>query len=369
LFTEEEWAFREEVEQFLRDEAPVDDPLQYYFGRGGTTRKLYQALGDRGWLSLCWPVEHGGRALPITYEYHLWDALAYHRAARPDIGPGIVAHVITAHGTREQRDRYLPDLRAGRTCFALGYSEPEAGSDLTGLRTRAVRDGDSYVVKGEKCWTSDAHNADYLWLLCRTGAADSRSRGLTLLVVDMHAPGVSVVPIPTIDGHRLNQVFLDDVLVPASERVGEEGSAWTLIREALAVERHLHNLPGRLRRDLEDAWALVDRAGPGDHSTVQLAGLSARLAAVEAASVATVDAMQRGRSGVVEAARAKLLATTLAQDIPRVTVDLAGPAALDRREPVAFLWTQSIMETIAGGSTEVMLSILARESLGLGSGR
>src|SRR5690606_27528971 len=158
------------------------EPRQYFQGRGGRNRELYRALGARGWLSMSWPEADGGGGRSIVYDYLLWNTLAYYRAGRPDLGPGIVAHVIAGHGTPEQRDRFLPSLRDGSACFCLGYSEPEAGSDLSGLRTRAVRHGDHYRINGEKCWTSDAHHADYLWLLCRTGPIESRAGGLTLLV-------------------------------------------------------------------------------------------------------------------------------------------------------------------------------------------
>ncbi len=125
------------------------------------------------------------------YEFILWDEMAYARAARPPLGSGIVAKTIIRYGTDEQRQRFLPGLRAGTTFFSLGYSEPEAGSDLGGVRTRAVRDGDDYVLNGEKRWTSGGHRADYLWVLCRTGTLESHARGLTLLIVDRRVAAAS----------------------------------------------------------------------------------------------------------------------------------------------------------------------------------
>ena len=167
----------------MRDSPAADDDQ----------RRLYRALGERNWLALAWPEEAGGLGWPPVYEFILWDELAYARAARPPIGSGIVAKTIIAHGTDEQKQRFLPGLRTGELFFSLGYSEPEAGSDLGGLRTRAVRDGDHYVVNGEKRWTSAAHRADFLWLLCRTGTLESRARGLTLLIVDRHIGGPATI--------------------------------------------------------------------------------------------------------------------------------------------------------------------------------
>ncbi|WP_116996717.1 acyl-CoA dehydrogenase family protein [Desertimonas flava] len=367
VFDAAELAFREEVADLLRSRTL--GPWQYFRGRGGDTRLLYQELGERGWLSLSWPIELGGGGRPITYDYLLWDTLAEFRAARPDLGPGIVAHAIANHGTAEQRARYLPELRSGTVCYALGYSEPDAGSDLRGVRTRAMRDGELYRVVGEKCWTSDAQHADYLWLLCRTGEPASRARGLTLLVVPMNSDGITVTPIETMDGHRLNSVFLDDVVVSADARIGDENEAWDMIREALAVERHLQVLPGRLRRDVADLGALCARLGGNGDSLAVVDEFAARVRQVEASSLATLAAMVAGRPAVVEAARTKYLGSILAQDIPRAALDLAGVHGMDAAEPCAFLWRQSFMETIAGGSVEIMLSIIAEQELGLARAR
>jgi alkylation response protein AidB-like acyl-CoA dehydrogenase len=367
VFDDDELAFDHEVRTFFASRP--DRHRGFFAGRGGATRALYRELGARGWLSLTWPVEWGGGGRSSAYDYLLWNAAAYERAARPDLGPGIIAHVLVAHGTPEQQARHLPGIAAGTSCFSLGYSEPEAGSDLTGLRTRAVLDGSRYVVSGEKCWTSDAHHADHLWLLCRTGTLEERARGLTLLILDLASPGVTVTPIETIDGHRLNQVFLDEVEVDADQRVGAEGAAWGMIREALAIERHLQLLPGRVLRDLHDFVDLMGALGIGDRPDVRAATaeLTGQYLQVEAASAHTLAELCAGRPGVVEAATTKLLGTRLAQQIPRRALDLAGPAGLDRSAMPAFLWRQSVMETIAGGTSEVMLSILAREALQLGA--
>lgn len=363
--------FRDEVRAFLAAEADAIAPLQFFRGRGGATRALYRRLGERGWLSLTWPVEHGGRAAPIPYEFVLWDEMAYARAARPDLGPGIVAKCLIDYGSQEQKQRLLPGIARGERVFSLGYSEPEAGSDLTGLRTRAERRGDVYVVRGDKCWTSDAHHADCLWLLCRTGPADSRARGLSLLVLDLHAPGVTVRPIETIDGHQLNQVFLDDVRVPVADRVGDENGAWRIIRESLAVERHLMLLPGRVRRDFEDLAALLRESGlSGDRLARQrLAALAADVALVETNSLATLAELMAGGDAVLPAARTKLLGTELSQAIARTAVELLPERALEEGNVFEFLTRQTVMETVAGGTSEVMRGIVAREALGLGARR
>ena len=183
--------------------------------RTGPTAALYKAFGERGWLSLCWPREHGGRGLPATYEFVLWDEVAYARAGRMSLAAGIIAKTLIRHGTDAQRELLLPGIRLGRTTIALGYSEPEAGSDLTGLRTRRGTARARATSSRRERWTSDAHSSDYLWLLARTGTQEDRGRALSLFFVGLDTPGISISPIETFDGHRLNEVRLDDVYVSA----------------------------------------------------------------------------------------------------------------------------------------------------------
>lgn len=365
-FTDEQERLRAEVRAFLAEQDPPRDPMQYFLGRGGVSREIYRRMGERGWLSLAWPARWGGAGATPSTEYVVWDEMAYGRAVRPDLAAGIVAKTIIGHGTDEQCERFLPGIRRGETGFALGYSEPEAGSDLAGVRTRAVRDGDGYRVTGEKRWTSDAHNSDHLWLLCRSGEA-----GHTLLVVDLAADGVEIRPIVTIDGHRLNEVVLDGVRVPVRDRIGDEGQAWRLIRAALAVERHLMVLPGRVRRDFEDLVRWADGGGWSADPRVraQLADVAVDVEEVEVAALCTLAAMEAGGDGAVEAARAKLLGSRAVQRIARIPYDAGDLTAAVRSSDTAFHWHESVMETIAGGTSEIMLGVVARQALGLGGRR
>ena len=367
----EEDQFRQEVAEFLASREPVDGFFWHEDEHNEATRRLYRDLGERGWLSLAWPAAAGGRGLPPVYEFILWNEMAYARAARPPLGSGIVAKTIIAYGTDEQRERFLPGLRAGTTFFSLGYSEPEAGSDLGGVRTRAVRQGDVYVLNGEKRWTSGGHRADYLWVLCRTGTTESHSRGLTLLIVDRLSPGISIAPIPALDGERFNEVRFDDVEVPVANRVGEEDGAWTIMVESLATERHVQFSPKRVQRDFEELVELVRRTGRQDDPIVraELADLALELAEVEALSLLMLAAIQRGDAGVVEAACNKLAGSECAQRIARAAVDLCGVDALERGMPMEFLWRQSVSESIGGGTSEVMRGLVARVALGLGAKR
>lgn len=364
----EQEAFRSEVAEFLEDYRDLGAFFHHEGDYDVGVRALYRALGERGWLSLSWPTDVGGSAKPPIYEFLLWDEMAYARAARPPLGPGIVAKTIIRGGTPDQRERFLPGLRAGTTFFSLGYSEPEAGSDLTGLRTRAVREGDHYVLNGEKRWTSGGHRADYLWVLCRTGSTESRSRGLTLLIVDRHSPGLSFAPIPSLDGERFNEVRFDNVEVPVANRIGDEDAAWSLMTESLATERHVQFAPKRCRRDFEDLVAWVQESGRADDPVVRerLAGLAVGLAEVNALSLVMLEAIGAGRPAVVEAAANKLAGSELAQRIARTALELGGTDNLVRGGWLEFLWRQAISETIGGGTSEIMRGVVARAGLGLG---
>jgi alkylation response protein AidB-like acyl-CoA dehydrogenase len=365
---ETEHEFRRIVAAFLKDTCGDRDAWQYFRDRSGATADLYREIGRRGWLSVSWPVEEGGSGRSPFFEFALWDEMAYARAARPPIASGFIGRSIIEHGSQRQKDWLLPGIADGTRAFALGYSEPEAGSDLTGLRTRAFRDGDRYTVTGEKRWTSDAHHADFLWLLCRTGASDSRARGLTLLVVPMSSPGIVVRPIATLDGHQLNEVHLTDVVVPVENRVGDEGDGWSIVQGALARERHLQLMPGRLRRDFEELadWARAGGYDKSDYVTTRMSILNAWVDAVASTAQTIVAQMIANEDTAVTAARQKIVGTWLIQEIARLPMEVGDARQLVTGQPFEFMWRESLLETIAGGTSQVMAGMVARRALGLG---
>ncbi len=373
-FSAEEEAFRAEVREFLAGYRDLDG----FFQQGHkwpAVKALFRAMGERGWLALSWPIELGGQDRGPAHEYILWDEVAYARAARNPLSAGIVARTIIRHGTEAQKAAWLPAIRSGETHFSLAYSEPEAGSDLAALRCRAERRDDHYVVSGQKCWQSYAQDMDFLWLLCRTGTQESRGRGLSLLIVDIDSPGVTLGPLPTLDGDQLNEVHLDHVEVPVANRVGPENGAWKIMSEALADERHIQFPPGRVRRDLEEVIVWAKQRGLARDPVVrrELADLAVEVLEVEMHGLMVLDAMQRSSDGGVEAgARAaanKVVHTVVCQRIARAALEFGGPEALLDRERPALLWRQSIWETIGGGTSEVMRSVVAKQALGLSARR
>jgi hypothetical protein len=365
-FSPEEETFRAEVVAFLRDWRDLDG----FFGQGHVwprVKQLFRALGERGWLSLGWPAEVGGLGRPISWEFILWDEVARARAARNPLASGIVAKTLIRHGSDAQRRRWLPGIRSGELHFSLGYSEPEAGSDLASVRSRAERRGDGYVITGQKCWQSYAQDMDLLWLLARTGTQESRGAGLSLFVVRLDAPGLRVGPLPTLDGDQLNEVRLDGVEVPLDARVGPENGAWAIMAEALADERHIQFPPGRVRRDLEEvvAWARAQGLARDPHVRRVLADLAVRAHETEMHALLVLDAMLRGRPAVAEAAASKVVHTETCQAIARAALDFGGPEALVHGARVELLWRQSLWETIGGGTSEIMRGVVARQGLGL----
>ncbi len=369
-FSAEEERFRAEVREFLADYRDLDG----FFGQGHkwkAVKALFCAMGERGWLALAWPEAYGGLAKGPAYEYILWDEVAYARAARNPLAAGIVARTLIRYGSEDQKSRWLPPIRSGELHFSLAYSEPEAGSDLASLRVRAERDGDVYVVTGQKCWQSYAQDMDYLWLLARTGTQESRGRGLSLFICDKASPGLTVSPLPTMDDDQLNEVHFDGVRVPAKNLVGPENGAWSIMGEALADERHIQFPPGRVRRDLEEMVHWTRAAGLGDDPVVHrtLADLAVRVAETEMFGLRVLDAMIKGRPAAVEAAANKIIHTEVCQEIARAIVDLGGQEALVTGSRPELLYRQSMWETIGGGTSEVMLGVIARQGLGLGGRR
>ena len=334
-------------------------------------RELFSAMGERGWLSLAWPKEDGGLGLPPSYEYILWDEIGYARLARNPLSSGIVAKTIVRHGTTEQKQRWLPGIKKGEIHFSLGYSEPEAGSDLTGLRTRAEKNGTGYVINGQKCWQSYAQDMDCLWLLARTGTQESRGRGLSLFIVPLDTAGLTVNPLPTLDGDQLNEIFLEDVEVTEDARVGPEDGAWKIMNQALADERHIQFPPGRVRRDLEDVATWLKDAGLTSDPIVRrrLGELAAEVEVVEVEALRVLDAMMNDGPAAVEAAANKIIHTLCCQHIAEAAIELGGAEALVEGAGIELLWRVALWETIGGGTTEIMRSVVARHGLKLTADR
>src|SRR5690606_23743156 len=245
-------AFRQEVRQFLKENLPPEIAAKVKGGYELTKDELLtwqKRLFAKGWAAPTWPVEYGGLGWSEMQKYIFDEECSLHHA--PQLIPmGIitVAPLLMAFGTEEQKARYLPRILNGEEVWCQGFSEPEAGSDLAALRCSAVREGDHYIVNGSKIWTTHAQWADWCELLVRTSSDGPRQKGITVLLVDMKSPGITVRPLPSLDGlHVLNQLFFENVLVPVTQRVGEVGEGWSLLKATIGRERVLNADVGRAR--------------------------------------------------------------------------------------------------------------------------
>ncbi len=382
--------FRGEVRDFCENELPV--ALKRKVADGQLLEKEdfvshLAVLAKRGWVAGHWPSEYGGCDW-TPLERFIFEEESQLRGAPWLIPTAInyVAPVIIHFGNEAQKRRFLPPILAGEEWWTQGYSEPGAGSDLAALKTKAVRTGDKYIVNGQKIWTSNAHWADWMFALVRTGEGGRKQDGISFLLIDMKTPGITVRPILTIDGHHhVNEVFLDNVEVPAENLVGEEGQGWSYGKFLLGEERLVVADTGiskrqllRIKTMLQDGqvWRPVDTSA----MRKRLHELELRLHGLR---TFCIEAALRGHPTPTEGSMIKILATELQQAIAELTVELLGGAATaydpanaigpHGRSPVgpanaAGLTTEYLhgrAKTIYGGSNEIQRNIISKAELGL----
>ena len=383
-------AFREEVRGFALSACPPEIREVVAENRK-LGRKEWSAwqriLHGRGWGAPNWPEEYGGTGWDLRQRHIFDEVLAecdcpppYHHGLR-HIGP-----VLIEFGTEEQKRRFLPGILDGSDWWCQGYSEPGAGSDLASLRTRAVSDGDAYVVDGQKLWTSHAHEADWMYTLVRTSAEAKKQQGITMLLIPLGSPGIRVRPVRTMDGwHHVNEVFLDGVRVPAANRIGEEGKGWTYGKFLLDRERLGGANVAPAFRFLERTRELVARelAGPRHRLKREAAEHALLLAEAELAGArelgrAAIDAVMAGRPLGVAPSVLKLSTSDTVQRISEVALDAVGQRLATRfrpvdgsgpnAEPAGVEWVQNFLylraKTIFGGSSEVQKNVVARQLFG-----
>ena len=388
--------FRSEVREFIERELDPETRHRQMLGQP-IEREEYgrwlRTLGTQGWIVGKWPREHGG--LDWTPEQAAIFSEEMGRGSAPPLvpfGPTMVGPVIYTFGTEEQKARYLPGIAKHETWWCQGYSEPGAGSDLASLRTRAVRDGDEYVVNGQKIWTSFAHWADMIFCLVRTNANGKKQEGITFLLIDMKTPGITVKPIIGITkGHHLNEVFFEDVRVPIENRIGEEGKGWTYAKFLLANERigvvelgkfegYLTHLRHMLENTMEGGEPLM--ADPEFQSRV--AELEVELESVRALMADQLAAARSdGAPSLMGAAALKIRSSEFQQAALETIMEVFGrygtPFQTDALHPgwngdrvgpdeMAGLIYEHLYRraaTIYGGSTEVQKNIIAKGALGV----
>ena len=385
--TPEEQAFEAEVEAFLDgNRSPeVMDPNPEQLSQTVDTpakRAFMRKLAERGWLGMSWPRQYGGRELSGIYDFILTEALSRFGAPQPGKGVGIVGKTLIRRASERLKAEFLPQIIRGEIEFAIGYSEPQAGSDAANMQLRAERVPGGWKLRGQKSWTTSAHFADWYWVGARTNPAE-KHRGITLFLIPMNHPGFTIRPIWTIGDERTNEVFFDDVFVPDEYVVGELNAGFTYISEALDLERFAMMPVGPLEEKVEAlvGWArsAVRDGEPVRRDPVLRARLARAVTELQVAHVLqrrVISAALRGRVPTVEASQYKLYMNECGKRVANAALDLMGPeGALRAGEAEAPLggrfersYRYTVVDTIGGGTSEIQKNIIARRGLGLPRG-
>lgn len=339
-------------------------------------RDVVRQLGADGWLGLGWPQEFGGQGRPWTEQFVFFDEAQRRGVPVPMISLNTVGPALMRYGSEEQRREYLPRILRGEIQFSIGYTEPEAGTDLASLTTRAVRDGDTYVVNGAKIFTSGAELSDYIWLAVRTDPEAPKHRGLSLLIVPADAPGLAVLPLPTMGGRirRTTQTFYSDVRVPVANRVGADGDGWTLVTSQLNHERVAMaaaggSSVGNFHRVCR--WA---RAQPGyaggrlvDEPWVRqaLGAAYVRLEVMRLHNWRVAQAAGTGTLGPGEASVAKVYGTESILDVTRSLQHVVGNSDRSLADELAHAYEAALVGTFGGGNNDIQRELIATKRLGL----
>jgi len=386
-FTPEEQAFREEVRRFVAEHPPERYPLDGMdagYGSGAHSRAFLAELGARGWIAMTWPHAFGGAERPMFFKLVLFEELAAAGAPfGPLAGSWQTADAIIEYGTERLRREVLPAVARGEATFWQGYSEPGAGSDLLSLTTEAKRDGDTWIIRGHKIWSSHAGIATHGLVFTRTSREARRSRGFSMFVVPNGTPGMQIRPIRSLTGEVYHyEVFLDDVRVPADTMLGPEGEGFQALLNGLDSDRfwgRYYKAPAleRVLRQLVDhANTTIVNGAPLARDPVvrrRLAGMATEIAALRVLFHRAACLLRDGAPISYETAVAKVMADELGQKLGRLGMDLLGPwgplregsrgARLDGR--ISHDYLTSLGHTIAGGTAEVLRTTIAVRGLGL----
>lgn len=378
FFNDEHQRFEREVRSFLEEELSEEELNDPEAHRNEHSDVIYRRLAEHGWLGMNIPVAYGGAGRGALDLAIFRDWTSYYRVPLGGYtAASRIGHAIHLLGTPEQQRKYLPGLVSGELLLCIGYTEPEAGSDLASLRTRATQDGERFIVNGQKIFTTAGHLADYVFLACRTDPSASKHRGISVLMVDLNSPGVRIDPIWTLGGWRLNTIFFDDVVVPKNELVGELHGGWSVVMTALDVERTGIQPIGLARRLVDDLDTLIGTEprrlimDPWEarRSTSQLRTevTAARLLSYRLAAEQDTGAIDPSAS-----AASKLLASEVYQRAAQFASDMVGGDMFIKRSADAVMKGQLEREyryapqsTVAAGTSEILRNVIARHGLGL----
>jgi alkylation response protein AidB-like acyl-CoA dehydrogenase len=385
-FSEAESAFLKEVRQFIAEnqDAEVMDLSRENMTQICDTprrRAFMRRLAERGWLGITWPREYGGQDGEGVYEFLLNEALAGVGAPQIGKGVGIIGKTLIRHGSDKLKREFLPRIMAAEIEFAVGYSEPQAGSDAANMQLRATREGEGWRLNGQKIFTTSAHFADWYWVGARTDPGAPKHDGITLFLVPMNDPGLTVQPMPTIGDEITNAVYFDNVYVSDEYRVGNLGHGFKYISEALDLERFtmFTYAPIQKRIELLCDWVReAQRDGePLRSDPVVRARIAQMVTQGEVARLLglrfVARAMQGGKPPTHEASMYKLYATELSKRVANLSMDIAGPGSQLRKHTedapmrgrAESTYRYTVIDTVGGGGSEIQKNIISRRKLGL----
>ena len=387
-FAAAERAFQDEVEKFLDEHATPDvaDVTRENMAQIVDTperRAFMKKLSERGWMGMTWPKEYGGQEKEGVYEYLLNESLARRGAPQIGKGVGIVGKTLIRHGSEKLKKEFLPKIINAEIEFAVGYSEPQAGSDAANMQLKAEKVEGGWKLNGQKTWTTSAHFADWYWVGARSNPDASRKHdGISLFLIPMDHPGLEVRATWTIGDERTNEVFFDDVFVPDDYLVGERGRGFRYISEALDLERftmftfspieqRLDEVVEHVKHERVDGELLKD--DPHVRSTIAQLATRCEVSRVLGLRFVHAAGQVGAKPPTVEASEYKLFATTTSQKIANAMVDMAGPGGQARlhteeapmRGRPDMTYRYSVLDTIGGGASEIQKNIIARRGLGL----
>ncbi len=383
-YTEEEEKFRKKLCDFLDRELTEEIARQNWEdkGVGPEAREFSRKLWENGFLGMSWPREYGGQGLPGTYDFILLDELGKRWGAHVplDVGYTMVGRTILHHGSEEMKKEFLPKIIRGEIEFSLGYTEPDAGSDLASMRMEAVEEGDDYIINGQKTFNTESHYAEYHWLAARTDPSLPKHRGISLFIVDQQSPGITVEPLWTMSGERTNEVFYENVRVPKTRMVGEKNRGFYYMMEALDYERNHVFVASRLSPILNELIHYVKGTKFNGKSLSEDPVIRDKLAQaaieLEVAQVLTDRSRWLESNGLpmtYEPEVIKIVISELEQRLVNMGMEILGLYSqleegskwVPLRGKVEWYFLHSFMTTIGAGTSEIGRNIIAQRGLGL----
>jgi alkylation response protein AidB-like acyl-CoA dehydrogenase len=372
-YSADELAFRDEVRSWLRANLPQDlrEKVENYAHLSkDDLMRWHRILAKKGWVAPAWPKEWGGTGWNVVQRYIFEEELGY--AGGPPIipfGVTMCAAILLRFGTEAQKKRFLPRIYNGDDFWCQGYSEPGSGSDLASLKTKAVRQGDHYVVNGQKIWTTLAHYADWIFCLVRTDPTmEKRQEGISFLLMDMKTPGITVRPLILMDGgHEVNEVFFDDVKVPVENLVHEEGKGWTVAKYLLGYERMNTGRIGESKRQLGRLKEYGGHMMGDPRWRDRLSRVEVELTALEITNLRFLDRMRRtGQPPGADVSMLKIKGTEIQQGLTELMMEATDPVASDElSEAIRKRYLSMRKTTIYAGSNEIQRNIISKMTLGL----